>query len=254
MSAQFNILTSPDATVKEIADNHWRLSLPAGEMGKYRLAQLDNYGKLKRRRFLHQAPFTIRLKARSSEKDLPGTWGFGLWNDPFSFSLGLGGAARRLPALPNTAWFFFASPPNYLSFQDDLPASGQLAATFKSPLIPPLLLGLGVPFLPLMAWKPTARSLRKAVSKIIQQSAKQLDIDPTEWHTYELNWLEEAVLMKLDGQTVLHSPVTPRGRLGLVIWIDNQYAALPPDGKLAFGALANPACWIEIKDLETHPK
>jgi hypothetical protein len=35
-----------------------------------------------------------------------------------------------------------------------------------------------------------------------------------------------------------------------VIWIDNQYAALPPTGRLSFGALPNPQpAWIEISDL-----
>jgi len=38
--------------------------------------------------------------------------------------------------------------------------------------------------------------------------------------------------------------------LGIVIWIDNQYAAWSPDGKLRYGMCENrdPA-WLEIKDL-----
>lgn len=254
MEIEFRQVASPGAKVEEIEAGHWRLSLPAGETGTYRIAQLDDYAKLKRRDFTWQVPFTLRLQARASTKDLPGTWGFGLWNDPFSFSLGLSGTGRRLPALPNTAWFFFASPPNYLSFRDDLPAVGQLAATFRSPLIPPLLLGLGVPFLPLLAWKPTARLLRKMTRKIIQQSVEQLSHDPTQWHTYKLNWLKDRVVMKVNDEQVLTSPITPKGRLGIVLWIDNQFAALPPDGKLGFGTLENPASWIEIKDLEINPK
>jgi hypothetical protein len=44
--------------------------------------------------------------------------------------------------------------------------------------------------------------------------------------------------------------IHPRGRLGLVIWIDNQYASLPPDGHVGYGTLANdqPA-WLELEDL-----
>lgn len=253
MEIEFRQVASPGAKAEEIEAGHWRLSLPAGETGTYRIAQLDDYAKLKRKDFNWQSPLTLRLQARASTKDLPGTWGFGLWNDPFSFSLGLSGTGRRLPALPNTAWFFFASAPNYLSFRDDLPAVGQLAATFRSPLVPSLLLGLSVPFLPLLAWKPTARLLRKAASQIIQQDAAALPHDPTEWHIYELNWQNNRVLMQVDGEEVLDTSITPKGQMGLVLWIDNQFAALPPDGKLEFGSLKNSAAWIEIKNLEINP-
>jgi hypothetical protein len=36
----------------------------------------------------------------------------------------------------------------------------------------------------------------------------------------------------------------------LVIWVDNQYVALPPDGRLGFGTLANPPTWVEIAHLK----
>jgi len=61
---------------------------------------------------MHAPPCTFSLHARLSGTDLPGTWGFGLWNDPFGLSLGFGGQAARLPALPQAAWFMHASPPN----------------------------------------------------------------------------------------------------------------------------------------------
>jgi hypothetical protein len=55
----------------------------------------------------------------------------------------------------------------------------------------------------------------------------------------------------VDEALVLETPVSPRPPLGLVIWIDNQYAAWGPDGKIGFGVLENtkPA-WLEIKDLD----
>jgi hypothetical protein len=44
--------------------------------------------------------------------------------------------------------------------------------------------------------------------------------------------------------------VAPHGRQGLVIWVDNQYAAYPPDGDLIFGTLASSkSTTLEIKDL-----
>jgi hypothetical protein len=38
--------------------------------------------------------------------------------------------------------------------------------------------------------------------------------------------------------------------LGLVIWIDNQYAAFTPDGRLASGLLEGKEEWLEIEGLE----
>src|SRR5512146_2593802 len=121
------------ARVEEISSSHFRFSIPGGAVGAYRLAQLDDYSQLTRSQLHWHAPCSLLIKARVSENDLPGTWGFGIWNDPFTASLGLGGMARRLPALPITAWFFRASPPDYLSLRDDLPPQGFLAAVFSSP-------------------------------------------------------------------------------------------------------------------------
>jgi len=222
--------------------------IPSGPAGRYRWAQLDDYLNRSRRDFGWTAPFELCLKARVSARALPGTWGFGLWNDPFNASLGIGGTARRLPALPNTAWFFYASPPNHLSFRDTHPAQGLLAATFRSPLWPAWLLAPAVLALPLAAWNPTARLLRRAASRLIQEDAIRLDLDPTAWHSYHMAWEGERVRFAVDGVPVFETPVSPRGRLGMVIWIDNQYAAFPPDGRLKFGTLAcGEEAWLECQ-------
>ena len=53
----------------------------------------------------------------------------------------------------------------------------------------------------------------------------------------------------VDEQT-FESGISPKGPLGLVIWVDNQFAAFPPDGKLSYGTLANSqSAWLEIEDL-----
>ncbi len=240
--------TTPGAQVTRTGDQFWRLEIPAGPAGRYRLAQLDDYAALPRRRLPWQPPFTLELRARASSSALPGTWGFGLWNDPFGLSLGFGGG-HRLPALPNTAWFFFASSENYLSLRDDLPASGPLAATFQSPHWPVWSYALAAPLLPLMALPVLARWLRRQGRRYVRQDAAFLALDPLEWHAYRLDWEAERVIFSLDGQTVLETPVSPLGPLGLVLWIDNQYAALPPNGRLAYSTLANPEpAWIEIME------
>src|SRR5688500_7952228 len=95
---------SPGASL-EPTSRGWRFEIPAGPAGVYRLAQLDDYSALPRGRFPLSAPASLDLRCRVCDSSLPGTWGFGFWNDPFAFSLGLQGTTPRLPALPNAAWF-----------------------------------------------------------------------------------------------------------------------------------------------------
>src|SRR5512142_1378154 len=78
----------------------WRLEIPPGPAGRYRLAQIDDYGGLSRKLLPWQAPVKLRLRARASAADIPGTWGFGFWNDPFAMGIIKGVEMLRLPALP----------------------------------------------------------------------------------------------------------------------------------------------------------
>jgi hypothetical protein len=232
-------------------DGVWRLEIPAGPQGHYRLAQLDDYKGRRRDSFPWQPPVHLQLRARASHPEIPGTWGFGLWNDPFGMAVVRGAEMLRLPTLPNAAWFFIASPPNALTLRDDLPANGALATTFRAPHLPGLLLALGAPSLPLLWVKPTRRPLRRIGSQVVRQSAVHLDHDLTAWHRYEVAWSPDGVRLSVDGQAVLETVVAPLGPLGLVLWVDNQYAALPPDRSPSFGSLANPEpAWVEIGDLE----
>jgi len=60
-----------------------------------------------------------------------------------------------------------------------------------------------------------------------------------------------AASFKVDDLPVFETRVSPHPPLGLVIWIDNQYAAFTPEGKIGFGVLENPEpAWLEIKDIE----
>jgi len=227
-----------------------RLSLPPGDGRTYRLAQLDDYTRLPRKAFRWQAPARLELRARVSAPDLPGTWGFGWWNDPFSAGLGLGGGQRRMPTLPNTAWFFYASPPNHLAFRDDHPADGLLAAVFSAPRALGLMLAAGLPALPLLAWRVTARAMRRTASRFIKEDAVRVDRDVTASHTYTIDWQPTGVHFSVDGQPCFETPIAPEGPLGLVIWIDNQYAAFPPDGRVRMGALpCATASALELTDL-----
>lgn len=232
-------------------ENGWRLQIPAGEAGHYRLAQLDDYATLPRSRFPLRPPATLNLRCRVSEPALPGTWGFGFWNDPFAFSFGLQGTAQRLPVLPNACWFFHASAENHLSFHDSFPGSGFLVQTFRSPKIPSVLLAPGVLGLPLLFSKTISGWLRAVARKIISEDSLALEVDVTQWHRYNLSWRESGLAFSVDEVVVFETPISPRGPLATVIWIDNQYAAWRPDGRISFGTLQQrAAAWMEIEQVE----
>ena len=245
--------TTPGSQVKSLDGDGWRLEIPAGPAGRYRLAQLDDLDGLPRRSLPWRAPLRFKLQARASSAQIPGTWGFGLWNDPFGFSLGFGGG-QRFPALPDAAWFFFASPHNYLSLQDDLPANGGMAVTFRSKPLPAPLLALGALSVPLLALHPFSRLLRRLGRRFVEQGASSLEINPVEWHTYEVVWEAERTVFGIDKKLVLETGVSPHGPLVLVIWVDNQYAAWHPDGRLHWGTLANPEpAWVEVREIQISP-
>jgi hypothetical protein len=243
--------TTPNATIIKM-ENGWRLGIPAGDSRDYRLAQLDDYFQLPRYQFPHHS-LTLSLRAKASSNSIPGTWGFGLWNDPFGMSLGFGGNRFRLPVLPNAVWFFHASPQNYLSFRDPstslrsaqgVAAQGFLAQVFRSPAFHPLLIPAGLVF-------PFSRkTTRKLLGRVIEEDGITLSVDVTQWHGYKFEWGPKRVLFEMDDVKVLETSMSPRGPLGVVIWIDNQFAAFTPEGKISFGVLEGKEEWLEIKDLE----
>lgn len=287
---QLKPLHTSSARVDEISreSSHYRLTVSAGKADEYRLAQLDDYTQIpKRRLFPHRFELSLSLSARTSSDSIPGTWGFGLWNDPFGLSIGFGGKPFRLPALPNAAWFFGASEENYLSLraerneggtqrassafaaknvphsaQREMAANGFLAQSFRSPMFHPLLIvaGLAFPF--------SRRQTRRLMSRVVAEDGIQLgvpsaledagyarektvSVDPRQWHRYRLEWREKRVSFAVDEAQALETSVSPNPPLGLVIWIDNQYAAFTPEGRIGFGVLENPEpAWLEIKNLE----
>ncbi|HEY9152758.1 MAG TPA: hypothetical protein VIN60_07725 [Anaerolineales bacterium] len=227
--------------------NGFRLTIPASSKSEYRLAQMDDYARLPRRAFSARSPLTFSLRARASSESIPGTWGFGLWNDPFSLSLGFGGNPFRLPILPNAIWFFHASEKNYLSFRDDKPAQGFLAQSFSSPSFHPLLLPIGLTF------PFSMKKARQLLSRIVEEDSSTVSTDVTQWHSYRFEWSPNRSAFWVDDVPVLDTPVSPRPPLGLVIWIDNQYAAFTPQGKIKWGLEKNLIeAWLEIENVELN--
>ncbi len=216
----------------------YQLMINAVQQKRYCLAQLDDYMHLPRHRFPHQPPVILQLEARTSSKDaLRGTWGFGFWNDPFSLGFGAGGMSRLLPVLPNAAWFFYGSEENHLTLRDDQPGGGFHVQCFRGPRLPSILSLLAVPALPFLLWRITARWLRSLARVIVKEDIKSLELSTGSWHTYRLEWQKERVMFGVDGGIVYQTQISPLGRMGLVIWIDNQFFRFDSRGNVGFGFL-----------------
>ena len=159
----------------------------------------------------------------------------------------------RIPQ--NTGGRFAGPAPqreNWLSFSDK-PGNGFLAQAFRSPNIPsPLLALAGIPALPFLATRRTRKWLRGLASRVIREDGIRLSVDQTQWHAYRLEWSPTRSAFWVDEALVLETSVSPRPPLGLVIWLDNQFAAFTPEGKIGFGVLKNEAAWLEVADLQIN--
>jgi hypothetical protein len=213
-------------------------------------AQIDDYQGLPRRAFLHRPPLRLTLRARFSHTAgvLKGTGGFGFWNDPFLMT------GLRTPALPRALWFFYAAPPSDMRLAVATPGYGWKAAVLDALSVRGLAaLPLAALAAPLMRhvrlyrrlWPFFARSFRIAEQALGELPATAL----TAWHTYTIEWGTRTAIFSVDDTAVLTAPA-PQGPLGLVIWLDNQYLAVHPSGRLRYGLVAKSEVqWLEIADL-----
>lgn len=82
-------------------------------------------------------------------------------------------------------------------------------------------------------------------------SYKPLLVNMTAWHHYRLDWRPDGCLFYVDGELVYQTAFFPRGPLGFVCWLDNQYMVLTRNGRFRWGTvpLAQPQ-WMEIADLQ----
>ena len=247
---QLERLEAGGGRVREAPEGNFRLVLPPTSRG-YAVAQIDDYHQLPRHRFPWRPPLRLSLGARASTPHPIGTLGFGFWNDPFTFSLGQRGAARRMPATPQAVWFFFGSPPSDMTLVIGVPGHGWKASSIDSPTIPSLLLAPLAAGAVMLTKVPCLRHwVMRVALQTINAAERLLDPSLGEWHRYSITWLSEGITFEMDGERVLTSSTQPSGPLGFVAWIDNQYAVASPDGGFHFGVLpSEDEQWLELTDL-----
>ena len=236
----------------EPTESTLRFVLANATSRQYSDAQIDDYQRLPRRRFPWCPPLRMTVRARFSHVSgqLCGTAGFGFWNDPFLMT------GARLPAPPRAVWFFYGSPPTDIKLDLETSGFGWKAATIDAlrpaalllaPLAPPAVLLMKVPALYRRLWPPIQRAINVGEAEV--------DVDVTAWHTYVLEWGIERTCFYVDrsgqgsSEALLEAP-SPRGPLGFVMWLDNQYMVATPQGRFKWGLLHIPGRqWMEVESL-----
>lgn len=226
-------------------DGVTQLCLPADLTGtQYHNAQIDDYAGLQRQGFSHRVGRRLELKARFSHgaDELVGTAGFGFWNAPYGSGV----------ALPQAVWFFFASNACDLPLNPDGAGRGWFASTIDAgswrakrliPLAPLALVG-----------NQFGRIHQRIMPPIMNQlgiSYAPIAHDMTEWQHYRLDWQQTGCRFYINGELLMKTDHAPRGPLGFVCWIDNQYAVVTARGRVASGV--QPVTQMQslyIRDLE----
>jgi len=237
-----DVLEQGTGTVRQVG-NMTYLVRHAATLAQYSNAQIDDYHV----QLNHHPPMRMTLRARFSHNadQLKGTAGFGLWNAPFA------PGSRRL-RLPKTAWFFFGSPPLHIALARNIAGHGFKVATLDAtrwqflalaPTAPLGFLLMRVPWLYRHLW-PIGQA---AIG--VSESTPRLDL--TKWHAYRLDWLPNQVIFAVDDQVIHVSPYSPKGKMGFVAWIDNQYVVVTPQGNFGWGLVdADGAQQLELENIQ----
>lgn len=185
--------------------------------------------------FRHRPPVRLSVRAAYTVPgdSLGGTAGFGFWNHPFSPD------THRWPRLPQAVWFFFAAPPNNMALAKDVPGYGWKCATINARRWQFLALLPGAPlgFL-LMRQRKLYNGLWPAAQRALGVSEYLLDSALlAQPHTYTLLWRRDGLSFAVDGAVVHESDFAPRGPLGFIAWMDNQYAIVTPQGRFGGGVV-----------------
>jgi len=229
-----------------------RMSFDSAHQGHYTDAQIDDYAGMKRASFPWRPPLRMEIRARashpaaSSTSDsedssmLRGTAGFGFWNYPFSVH-------GDILTLPESIWFFYASPPSNMALVPGIPGWG-----WKAQVVHSMRAGAMASVVPTVlatGWGRLTGETRLAARWLQRLSGAHetlLSAELTAWHTYTLEWRTHLATFWVDGSPVLRVPDPPARPLGFVAWLDNQYAVATPKGVLRFGTLDSGPEWFEL--------
>lgn len=224
----------------------WTFLLPPVEAG-YADAQIGDYAGLSRRQYRWRPGTSLTLQARFSHGGgrLVGTAGFGFWNAPY------GDPSVRWPALPQAVWFFYASHPSDLPFAAEGQGRGWFASTIDAGRPRAWLLA---PLAPVALLLHQSQALRRRIWPWIRRqlsiSFSELGTSMTDWHDYRLAWQSHGCEFWVDGRQVATTQFAPRGPLGFVCWLDNQYLVATPTGRFKWGVLpTTESQWMEVKGL-----
>ncbi|HLV99179.1 MAG TPA: hypothetical protein VKT82_10955 [Ktedonobacterales bacterium] len=253
LDTRWNIMRLGEGEVSS-ASSILRLSFEAATEDLYTDAQIDDHDFPTGLRFSWRPPLRMDVRARASNPAahpqgtggrfaLVGTAGFGFWNLPFN-------PAGKVFRLPEAVWFFYASPPSQMQLVPGSPGWGWKAQVVHTQR--PGALAAGLPTLASVALARVTGNQAAAARWVQRLSGTKesiLDTDLTTWHDYRLEWRREAARFWVDGAEVFTAPNPPRGPLGFVAWIDNQYAIATPRGHFHFGALNSGPEWLEIDSI-----
>lgn len=247
--------TCPGGGTLASAGSVLRLAFPNAARGRYTDAQIDDCDHLPRRKYLWHPPLRLDVRARASHPQhapalpasardpgatLRGTAGFGFWNYPFS-------TTGAVLTLPDAVWFFYASPPANMALVPGVPGWGWKAQVVHAHRWGAL--AAAGPTLAAIGWghltgrqNSAARCMRWLSGAVEAHLTPSLD----DWHDYAIEWRPDQARFLVDGQEALVAPNPPRGPLGFVAWIDNQYAVATPRGTLRFGTLDAGPQWLDL--------
>ncbi len=215
----------------------------------YSNAQISDYAGLARADYPWQPPMRMTVRAAFSHQAsaFRGTAGFGLWNQPMM-------PGQRWPRLPRAAWFFLVGQPGKLQLARDVPGAGWKTSTLDATRLSFLALAPGAPLgVLLMRNKTLYKKLYPAAEWALGVAEAMVNVDITQPHTYRLEWTRAGLDFSVDEQLILHTRRAPRGHLGFIAWVDNQFAVVTPQGQLGFGLtpLSEPQ-WLRLDYLRVE--
>jgi hypothetical protein len=90
-------------------------------------------------------------------------------------------------------------------------------------------------------WPRVQRDLRIAEAPIATPGP--------DWREYALEWRHDGACFSIDRQVVFVTDRAPRGPLGFVAWVDNQWMVATPRGRFGWGLVGAPAQWVDLASL-----